>query len=113
MPIIFVHGIPADVVKVNLLKKCLKEATAEVEELHLKSKFVSCFFPGDLLPQTGEEIIIFVTGLDDKKERTERVRNNLAEALKKVTLGLYKDAKLIECLIFPFYPVQGFASHRM
>ena len=53
------------------------------------------------------EIIIEVTGLFKKPERTIEVRNRLAERLGK-TLKEHFPKAMVECFVFPFDPEQGF-----
>lgn len=116
MPALIIYGVPED--KSGILEELTDElintVAHSVKELKLKTSDVSCFYPKDLMSKgLGEEIIIFVDCLTDKPERTEEVRNRLANAIVETTLRFFRDANLIECFIRPFNPKQGFAGKRL
>ncbi len=112
MPILTVQGIPANI-GIEELKKlwsALRSVVASIPELKLTSEQVTVFFPPDLLQEgLGEEIIITVTGLFLRPERTEEIRNILAKKIALIAKLYFPDA-MIECLIIPFDPSQGFAT---
>ncbi len=112
MPILTVQGIPANI-GIEELKKlwfALRSVVASIPELKLTSEQVTVFFPPDLLQEgLGEEIIITVTGLFVRPERTEEIRNILAKKLALIAKLYFPDA-MVECLIIPFDPSQGFAT---
>lgn len=88
----------------------IQRVTASVLELKLASTQVTVFFSPDLLLEDqGEEIIVTVTGLFIKPERTEEVRNILAKKLALIIKNYFRGA-MVECLIIPFDPQQGFAT---
>ncbi len=112
MPIITVSGLPIQAGKVGLyeLRENLIHATVCVRELTLGEKDVTVRFLCDLLPNVpGTDIIIEVTGLFEKPERTEEVRGRLAGSLGRQVHIAYPDTK-VECLIHPFSREQGFWS---
>jgi hypothetical protein len=84
-----------------------------VAELKIETSDVSVFYPKDWMPKgLGEELIIFVDGLFDKPERTEKVRNRLADAITQTAHEFFPQTGLIECFIRPFNEKQGFCSIR-
>ena len=115
MPIVMVWGLPADT-----NEQRLQSITAEfiddfcgIKELGLSRDQVTCFFPSDIMMAgLGEEIIIFVEGLFAKPERTEEVRDRLAEALGTTAQGFFPSAHTIEVLVRPFDPAQGFWTSK-
>ena len=113
MPIIFVYGIPDEFDEEKIEKQFLPslvEAATSVKELDLQADQVSVFFPPDKVKNgLGEEIMIFVGGLFEKPERTEQVRNHLAQNLGR-TAKHYFPESLIECFIGRFDIRQGFYS---
>ncbi len=114
MPILVVYGIPVDTAQKELESFCqnLISAVYMMPELELKPSDVSVFFPQDLMHSgLGEEIIIFVEGLFEKPERTEDVRQKLAQDLVTVACKYFPRSNLIECLIRPFDPKKGFSYH--
>lgn len=113
MPVIIAYGIPSQTKLHDLEKFCnaLIQRTAAVEELELTEKEVSCFFPRDLMDTgLGEEIIIFVEGLFETPQRTEEVRNRLADRLAECGKKFFPEADVCECFIKPFNPKLGFAG---
>lgn len=113
-----IHGIPEDeehprrILKDVLLPLCeeLQKTVAEVKELDLTAEQVTVFFPPDrLLDGLGEEIIIFINGLFVNSERTDEVRNILAQKVGKKVREHYPES-LVECFIQPFDPKGGFWS---
>ncbi|MDP3837105.1 MAG: hypothetical protein Q8Q67_03310 [bacterium] len=80
-----------------------------ITELGLKSENeMTCLFVPDLMSYgLGEEVIVEIGGLYDKPERTEEVRQNLAESVGKSVKDLYPKAR-VECFISTFNPKQGF-----
>lgn len=65
-------------------------------------------FPTDAMKYgLGSEIIVEVTGLLVKPERTDEVRQRLAQAIGIVIKGLFPKA-VVECFVYPFDPTQGF-----
>lgn len=111
MPIIKVWCLPAGQTEedLNRLHKAIVKAVVSVSELGLTNENeMTCLFVPDLMAYgLGEEIIIEVTGLYDKPERTESVKQHLAEVIGKSVKALYSKAK-VECFISTFDPRQGF-----
>ena len=116
MPVITVSCLPK--CSQRMLKKtfdAIVQAVEGIPELGLHGeKSMTVLFPPDSMKYgLGTEIIIQVTGLFVKPERTEKVRNRLAECLGKTIKGLFPKA-MVECFVFPFDPRQGFwANPRM
>lgn len=114
MPIVRIEGIPGDFDQQNLLEVegKIKEAIASVSELGIGTNHISVLFPKDRLTKRAKtEIIATVDGLFTKPERTDKVRQDLANKVAGVLMEIFQqDASLIECFIKPFDPKQGFAS---
>ncbi len=115
MPVIIVYGISEQMSRrlEEFTDALIDTAAHSVAELKLETSDVSCFYPKDWMPKgLGEELIIFVDGLFDKPERTEELRNRLAEAITQTAHKFYPQTGLIECLVRPFDVNQGFCSVR-
>jgi len=111
VPVIKVWCLPeTSETKLNELYNEIVKALRTVEELGIKnSNGITCLFPTDMMKfGIGKEIIVEVTGLFDKPERTEKVRQELAEKLGQVVAGSFPDIDLIEVFVYPFNPNQVF-----
>lgn len=100
----------------NGLYRTLLQAVVGMEVLGLNEKQITCIFPTDSLRSRFEtEIIIEVTGLFAKPERTDEVRRQLATTIGTATetwwreMG-FKKPIVIECLVHPFVEEQGYWS---
>ena len=100
----------------NGLYRTLLQAVVGMEVLGLNEKQITFIFPKDSPRSRFEtEIIIEVTGLFAKPERTDEVRRQLAATIGNATelwlseMGL-KKPDLIECFVHPFEEAQGFWS---
>jgi len=83
-------------------------AVVSVHELGLKSeKDMSVIAPVGY--HASSEIIVEVTGLFVKPERTNEVRKRLAEVICITINGLFPKA-MVKCFVFPFDPAQGFCT---
>lgn len=115
MPIIKLWCLP-DIgeSRLNALHQELVRAVKNVPELGITSeKDMTCLFPSDMMKYgLGTEVIIEVTGLYEKPERTEEVCQRLARELVDAVRGQLPDTELIECLVNSFNPSQGFAVSR-
>ena len=110
MPVIKVWCLPKSTErKLNKVFGSIVKAVESVPELGLKgNKSMTVLFPPDMMKfGLGTEIIIEVTGLFKKPERTAEVRNRLAEHLGKTLKEHFPDA-MVECFVFPFNPKKGF-----
>ncbi len=111
MPIIKVWCLPANQSEheLRMLHKIIVGAVISVKELGLKDQNdMTCLFPPDLMKYgLGEEIIVEVTGLFDKPERTDEVRQRLAKELGEAIHILYPNAK-VECTVEVINPAKGF-----
>ena len=96
-------------IKLNQVFEDLVKAVESVPELGLKGKdSITVLFPPDMMKfGLGTEIIIEVTGLIEKPECTEEVRNRLAEHLGK-TIIKHFPSSMVDCFVFPFDVKQGF-----
>lgn len=115
MPVIKVWCLPnIGESRLSLLHQELVRAVKSVEEIGVRTeKEMTCLFPSDMMKYgLGTAIVIEVTGLYEKPERTEEVRQRLAQELVKAVRGQFSDTDLIECFINPFNPSQGFAVSR-
>ena len=100
MPVIKVWCLPkCSERKLNQIFERIVSVTVGVRELGLKDKHsMTVLFPPDMMKfGLGTEIIVEVTGLFIKPERTEEVRNRLAERLGKTLKELFPKA-MVECL---------------
>ena len=112
MPIIKVWCLPhLDEERLRYLYKKIVDAVEGVSELGIKGQSaITVLFPKDSMEfGLGEEIIIEVTGLFNKPERTFEVRQKLAEELGRAVSETFPRAKT-ECLVYPFDPADGFWS---
>ena len=112
MPVIKVWCLPADQTQEGLeqLHKNIVAAVEAVPELGLQGeKEMTCLFPPDLMHYgLGSEIIVEVTGLFEKPERTPEVRNRLAQNIGERVKALYPKA-MVEVFVYPFNPtISGF-----
>ena len=118
MPVIKVWCLPKmSEEQLKMLHKNIVGAVVDLVDLDLKGDDINCLFPPDSMSYgLGKEVIIEVTGLFEKPERTEEVRRNLAQALGFVVhamfLHMHMKASLIECFVYPFNPEQGFWTNR-
>ncbi len=107
MPVIKVWCLPAGQTEDDLMRlhKALVAAVVSVEKLGLKDENdITCLFPPDQMKYgLGAEIVIEVTGLLVKPERTKSVREHLAMNLGEVIRCLYPRAK-VECFVTTFDP---------
>ncbi len=88
-------------------------AVTSVKELDLKSmNDMTVLFPPDMMAfGLGTSIVIEVTGLFEKPERTPEVLSRLAENLGK-TVNAHFYGAMVECFIYSFNPSQGFWCTR-
>ncbi len=110
MPVIKVWCLPTDQSE-EVLRQLHYEivcGVVSVRELGLRDENdMTCLFPPDLMKYgLGQEIIVEVTGLYDKPERTLEVRNKLAGRIGTAVKACYPDAK-VEVFIYPFNPEVG------
>ncbi len=92
MPVIKVWCLPEiDEPKLNALHKSIVRAVVSVEELGIKDENdMTCLFVPDMMKYgLGSEIVIEVTGLFAKPERTDEVRQRLAERLGQAVKELF------------------------
>jgi len=114
MPVIKTWCLPQmEESDLNQLHNAIVSAVVSIEELGLKneSDITNLFVPDLMEYGLGTEIVVEVCGLFIKPERTQDVRNRLAEVVGKAVKNLFPNAKKVECLIYPFDPVvSGFWS---
>jgi hypothetical protein len=113
MPVIKVWCLPKlSERKLNELFRGIVSTVESVPELGLKGeKSMTVLFPVDMMRYgLGTEIIVEVTGLFVKPERTPEVRQRLADALSCVIRGFFQKA-MVEVFVFPFDPSQGFSAN--
>ena len=111
MPVIKVWCLPSGQTEddLNRLHQAIVKAVVSVKELGLKDQNdMTCLFPPDLMKYgLGEEIIVEIGGLFQKPERTQEVRQQLAENVGKAVSELYPKAKT-ECFVATFDLSDGF-----
>ena len=112
MPVIKVWCLPDDQTEDDLRKlhKNIVAGVVSIPELGLKNETqMTCLFPPDMMQYgLGSEVIVEVTGLFDKPERTPEVRNLLAKSIGERVKTLYPKA-MVEVFVYPFNPaVNGF-----
>ena len=115
MPVIKVWCLPQMTEEqLNKLHKNIVHAVVGITELGLKDESdMTCLFPPDMMRYgLGEEIIVEVTGLFEKPERSKNVRRLLAAMLGLRVKEIFPNAH-IECFIYPFHPEQGFWSSKI
>ncbi len=115
MPVIKVWCLPVvDEQKIKELNQYIVRTVIGIGELGVKDeKDITCLFPLDMMKHsTGSAIVIEVTGLFEKPERTDEVRQRLAEQLGAVVESLFPATWLVECFVYPFNPSQGFWASR-
>lgn len=114
MPIIKLWCLPEmEEKKLNLIHQSIVGVIKSISEFGIKDeKDMTVLFPKDMmLYGLGTEIIIEVTGLFEKPERTYNVRQRLAKDLGEAIYKFFPEA-LVECFISSFNPDQGFWSSR-
>ena len=113
MPIIKVWCLPAYTGESSLqnLHKKIVDAVCSIKELNFQDeKDMTVLFPRDMMSYgLGTEIIVEVTGLFIKPERTQEVRQRFAESLGQTVSKLYPKAK-VECMIYSFDRANSFWS---
>lgn len=112
MPIIKIWCLPPNQSEdaLNKLHNAIVNAVTSIKELGLKDEkdLTNLFVPDLMSYGLGTEIIVEITGLFIKPERTTQVRSRLAEAVGKVVQDLYPKTEKVECLVYPFNPAEGF-----
>ncbi len=103
------HDLPQE--RYRELHKAVVGAVVSVKELGLKDESdMVTLFPADLMIYgLGTEIVIEVTELWEKPERTDEVRNRLSEKLVLAVKALFPDA-CVMCYITLFDKRQGFCQ---
>ena len=113
MPIIKVWCLPNQSEELlRQLHQAIVAAAVSIPELKLKSEQdMTCLFPPDQMQYgLGSEIVIEVTGLFARRNRTPQIKKRLARKLGEVVKILYPDSK-VECFVSTFNPRQdGFWS---
>ena len=108
MPIIKIWCLPGSQTEDDLrhLHKEIVEAVVSIPELGLKDETqMVCLFPPDMMKYgLGSEVIVEVSGLFEKPERTPEVRNRLAQNIGEKVKAIYQKA-MVEVLVHPFNPV--------
>ena len=86
MPVITIQGIPRDAcsdAQLIQLIEAIQGAASGIGALKITREDVTVFMPADLVRQgLGEELIIQVTGLVPKRERTAKVKERLLMAIR-------------------------------
>jgi hypothetical protein len=103
MPFIAVWGLDKGIMDPTLyiLRRNIKTAVASIPELHIAPEQVTVKFD-DERASDPLEVMAVVFGLSPKEERTESVRNAVAQAIVNEIRGIVDPAGLIECFIMPY-----------
>ncbi|MDP2735700.1 MAG: hypothetical protein Q8P12_05850 [bacterium] len=112
MPVIKVWCLPQQSEEdLNKLHQSIVAGVTSVKELGLKDeKDMTVLFPPDMMMYgLGDEVIVEISGLFVKPERTQEVRQRLAKSVGENVSVLCPNAK-VECFVQPFDPAQGFWS---
>jgi len=113
MPIIKVWGLSAQNREVlPELRKTLARTIASVKELGLKKRDSTILFPADVLAMSPDEfgdVIVEISGLFYKPERTPAIIDSLVESVGKQVSDIFPWAK-VECLVYQFDETTGFWS---
>ena len=110
MPIIKVWCLPfTEEEGLNKLHQTIGRAVVGVRELGFKDENdMTCLFPSDMMKYgLGSEIIVEISGLFIKPERSASVIQNLASSVGHAVSLQFQEAK-IECLVYPFDAAYGF-----
>ncbi len=111
MPVIKVYCLPPGQTEADLnrLHQGIVGAVTSVSELGLHSEDdMTCLFIPDLMKYgLGEEIIVEISGLFEKPERTQDVRRRLIKNVGEVVKELYPKAD-VECFLTTVNPSQEF-----
>ena len=109
MPIITVWCLkPKEQKRFQKLCRKIVKAVVSVSELELEEKDITVLFPKDHMKKgLEEEIIIDVSGLFEKPDRTPEVCQTLAKKLGQTVAEMFPKSK-IECLVHTFNPANGF-----
>jgi hypothetical protein len=112
MPVIKVWCLPANQTEddLNRLHGAIVEAVISVSELGFKDENdMTCLFPPDLMKYgLGTEIIVEISGLFKKSERTRKVRQQLAKSVGEAVKGLYPSTEKVECFVSSINQLDGF-----
>lgn len=115
MPVIKVWCLPKgqSEADLNRLHQAIVKAVVSVSELGLRGESdMTCLCPPDLMQYgLGEEIIVEISVLHEKPERTAEVRQRLATKVGWAVQTLYPKA-MVECSVATINPVQGFWTSR-
>jgi hypothetical protein len=112
LPVVKVWRLPKLSEKeLNWFCQLIENAVERISELGLmEQNAITVLFPPDSMKNgLGEEIIVEVTGLFRKPERTPAVCQRLARELGQVVAQAFPKAK-VECFIYLFDPAEGFWS---
>lgn len=116
MPVIKVWCLPkSSEKKLRQLHKAIVEAVCSIKVLGLRSQQdMTVLFPPDSMSfGLGSEIVIEITGLFVRHERTLEVHQTLAFRVGKAVQKLFPKADNIECFVYPFNQnVNGFWGSR-
>ena len=109
MPIVMVHGIPNSVKEddLSLLVDGLRGSISDIPELGITFENVTVFLVPDMLQEgLGEEICVQIIGLFDKSERTDQVRQRIADQVAHFVYAIIaqciEQLELIEVLVYKF-----------
>lgn len=114
MPIIKFWCLPQVAEKeLNELHQATVRAVVGIPELGLEGEEdMTCLFVPDMMKYgLGSEIIVEISGLFKRPERTLQVIDRLASAVGKAVSEKFPDAK-VECFVYTFNPAHGFWSSR-
>jgi hypothetical protein len=110
MPIIKVWCLPhLEEEELNALHKDIVKAVVGIRELGFKDENdMTCLFPSDMMKYgLGSEIIVEISGLFVKPERTASAIDSLAFQVGCAVSRRFQKAK-IEVLVYPFNAAYGF-----
>ena len=114
MPIIKVWCLPElEEAELNGLHQDIVKAVVGIRELGFKDENdMTCLFPADMMKYgLGSEIIVEISGLFKKPERTPEVIDSLAFQVGIAVSRRFREAK-IERLVYPFNQTHGFWTCR-
>jgi len=119
MPVITIYGIPeeASFLGPHLTDK-LKQAASNIAELAIKPGYVTVLYPRQHHEVESESDIIAFVDIFDKPERTDEVRQRLAEAVRDTVMAYANNnsrclrPEVLEVFVRPIRREDGFASAR-
>ncbi len=115
MPVVTVYGVPPET-PVQQLEKMINDLQfmiAGAKTMNIEPSDVSVFFPSDLVRNgLGEEIIVFISGIYNKPERTQQVLRMVARRVGDIIKRSYFPNAMVEVFAQPVDSVLCWSSQE-